>query len=249
VSKIGQKKSNAPGYAAAVLGLLIIAAGVTFIIRYQADMKRRAEAVKIDGYGPRAGVPKSIEDLKNAIAAYEKALKAQVDMAAQTGVYWKILGTRYRDKNMHIEAIEAFTHALQYSDEETLHYLLGLEAAQAGKSAYPQGGPEQQRYYAMAENAYLRALSLADNYTQARYAIASLYVFDLDRPSDAIPHLERYMEGRSGDAEAMFMMARACYMLGRDNEAVDWYKKGIPFEKDKARAAEAEANIRFIQGR
>jgi len=248
MAKKPHRRTNIAGYAGGLLCLVIIVAGVTFIVRWQKDKARQEEAAGIVAYGPRAGVPKTIDDLKAAIAQYEKALEKQVETAAQTGTYWKILGTRYRDKGMHLEAMDAFEHALRYAtDEETLHYLLGLEAVQAGKSLYAEGPEAQRGYFDLAEKAQKRALELAGNYTQAYYALASLYVFDLDRPLDAIPLLEKYMEGRSGDATAMFIMARAYYMAGQPQAAIDWYKRGIPYEKDKDRVAEAEANIRYIQ--
>jgi tetratricopeptide (TPR) repeat protein len=241
-----KKYPVAVGVAGLFLALIIIGGGVAALNFYQKNQARYELARRIADYGPRKGVPQTIEDLRNAIAAYEDLIEQHVRDAAQTSAYWKILATRFRDRGMHIEAMEALEHALRYSpDEETLHYLLGLSAGQAAGSVY--GAGETARLLAEAEKAYLRAIALAEGYTQARYALAVLYVFELERPADALPQLERYMELRSGDADAMFIMARALYMLGRYREAVDWYGQGIPYTKDAAKIAEAEANMRFIR--
>jgi tetratricopeptide (TPR) repeat protein len=226
---------------------IIIGAAITFIVRHETAGRRRKEATSIAEYGPRKGVPQSIEALEVAIAAYEDELERHVRDSAQTGVYWKILATRFRDKGMHLEALNALDHAMQYSpDEETLHYLSGLSAVQVAASRYLVPG-EAERLFGVAEKAYLQAINLSPDYGQARYALAALYVLELDRAAEAIPHLERYMRLRSGDADAMFLMARAYYMVGRYNDAIDWYNRGIPVTKDKAKAAEAEANIQFIR--
>jgi tetratricopeptide (TPR) repeat protein len=73
-------------------------------------------------------------------------------------------------------------------------------------------------------------------------------VFELDRPLEAIPHLLKYMENRSGDANAMFILARAYYMTGELNDAVEWYERGIPLVKDEKTRKEAEANRNYIMG-
>ena len=54
------------------------------------------------------------------------------------------------------------------------------------------------------------------------------------------------MEHRSGDSDAMFMIARALYMTGRYREAVDWYDRGIALTKDETKKHEAQMNRNFI---
>ncbi|MDR2659616.1 MAG: tetratricopeptide repeat protein [Spirochaetaceae bacterium] len=236
-----------------LIAFIIIAGGVVFILYYEKNKERLDLARQIAEYGPRKGVPRTIDDLKRAIAAYEKLQLQHIKDAAQTGTYWKILGTRFQDKEMYFEAIDALKHAIDITpDDETLHYLLGLNAAYASKSAYDAGegaiGERSRRCLELAEDAYLRSIELEGKYNQARFALAVLYIYELDRPADGIDQLVAYMENRSGDADAMFMMARAFYMLGRYREAVDWYDQGIPLTKDRMKKAEAEENRRFILG-
>ncbi|MDR0383123.1 MAG: tetratricopeptide repeat protein [Spirochaetaceae bacterium] len=232
----------------------LIVGGIAIIYRSEKDGERLKLAREIASYGPRKGVPREIEDLKRAIAAYEKLQEQHVRDAAQTGVYWKILSTRFQDKEMYFEAVDALEHAIRITpSDEMLHYLLGLNAAYAAKSAYDYrgeaaGGGVTRRYLDLAEAAYLRSIELAPKYNQARFALAVLYIYELDRPEDGIEQLVAYMETRSGDADAMFMMARAFYMLGRFREAVDWYDRGIPLVKDNAKKAEAEENRLYILG-
>ncbi|MDR1362540.1 MAG: tetratricopeptide repeat protein [Spirochaetaceae bacterium] len=236
------------------IGFVLIVGGIVFILYYDKNKERLDLAREIANYGPRKGVPRSIEDLKRAIAAYEKLQEQHVKDAAQTGVYWKILGSRFQDKQMYFEAIEALKHAIEITpNDETLHYLLGLNAAYAAKSAYDYGGEgaigaRALGYFNLAEAAYLRSMEIEPMYNQASFALAVLYIYELNRPEEGMRQLVIYMENRSGDAGAMFMMARASYMLGRYREAVDWYDRGIPLAKDNGQKAEAEENRRYILG-
>jgi tetratricopeptide (TPR) repeat protein len=236
------------------IAFVIIVGGIAGILYYDKNRERLELAREIADYGPRKSVPQTIEDLKRAITAYEKLQIQHVKDAAQTGVYWKILSSRFQDKQMYFEAVEALKHAIDIMpNDETLHYLLGLNAAYAAKSAYDYEGEgvmgdRSRSYFDLAETAYLRSIELEPVYNQARFALAVLYIYELNRPEEGIPQIVGYMENRSGDADAMCMMARAFYMLGRYREAVDWYDRGIPFIKNKEQKVEAEENRRYILG-
>ena len=238
----------------AFAGFAVIAGCIIFVFYYDKNRERLELAREIAEYGPRKGVPRTIEDLKRALAAYEKLQEQHVKDAAQTGVYWKILASRFQDRGMHFQAIEALQRAIGIAPgDETLHYLLGLNAAYAAKSAYDyQGegaaGESSRRYFDLAERAYLRSIELEPRYNQARFALAVLYIYEMERPEEGIAQLTAYMEDRSGDTDAMFMMARAFFMLGRYREALTWYDQGIPLVKDRTQRAEAEENRRYILG-
>lgn len=236
----------------AILGGIIVISGVAGFVHWSKDRERRELAQRISEFGPRKGVPRSIDDLKRAIAAYEELQEQHVRDAAQTGTYWKILATRFQDKEMYTEAVNALEKAIFYSpDDEVLHYLLGVNASYTAKSMYSEGGENSsdkvERYFRLAETAYLRAIELESSYTQAKYALAVLYLFELGEPASAVPQLLSYMEGRSGDTDAMFLLARAYYMSGRFEEAVDWYDRAIPITKDENKRREAEKNRAFIR--
>ncbi|MDR0410086.1 MAG: tetratricopeptide repeat protein [Spirochaetaceae bacterium] len=252
-----RKRSNKGAFkkgVCAFIGFALIIGFIVFSLYYDKNRERLELAREISNYGPRKGVPRSIEDLKRAIAAYEKLQEQHVKDAAQTGVYWKILSSRFQDKQMYFEAIEALKHAIDITpDDETLHYLLGLNAAYAAKSAYDYGGEgaigeRARRYFELAETAHLRSIELEPKYNQARFALSVLYIYELNRPEDGIKQLVAYMENRSNDADAMLMMARAFYMLGRYREAVDWYDRAIPLIKDEGQKAEADENRRYVLG-
>jgi tetratricopeptide (TPR) repeat protein len=109
-------------------------------------------------------------------------------------------------------------------------------------------GAERDRYFALAESAYLRAIYLDSSYAKPRYGLGILYIFELDRPADAIPHLSRYLELMSSDIDAMFALARAYYMTGDNNAAIELYDRILSRTKDQNRKAEAQNNKEFVMG-
>ena len=58
--------------------------------------------------------PTTIEELKDAIGKYEKRVEDIVGAQSQTGIWYKILATRYIDKAMYGEALDALRAAIQY---------------------------------------------------------------------------------------------------------------------------------------
>jgi tetratricopeptide (TPR) repeat protein len=174
---------------------------------------------------------------------YEKKLDEHVKDAAQTGVYWKILGSRLMDnKQMYGEALEALENAVRYyPEDETIHYLIGVCAGNLAQSEY--FSPEEAaEHFRTSEAAYLRALNIDGRYGKALYGLSVLYVFTLNRPLEALPYLERFLDIHKSDTDAMFVLAAAHYMTENYQGAVDQYDRIISLTKDKNVKAQAETN-------
>jgi tetratricopeptide (TPR) repeat protein len=239
-----------------ILVLLIIGALVVVVYRYESGKSHRDLARQIAELSPRGGPPETIDGLKAAIAAYEAQIALNVKEGAQTGVYWKILATRLADRGMHRDALDALKKAIDYNAEDpALYYLTGLSAAVVATSAldFPGSsgapGAERNRYFALAESAYLQAIKLEPDYARPMYGLGILYVFELDRPAEAIPHLSRYLELMSSDINAMFALARAYYVSGDNAAAVELYDRIISRAKDPNQKAEAQKNKETVLGR
>ncbi|GHV67475.1 hypothetical protein AGMMS49928_04550 [Spirochaetia bacterium] len=233
--------------------ILIIAGGFFALRTYQKTKSRNDLVTRILEVGARSeATPSSIEELRSAIATYEKRIEQHVKDAAQTGVYWKILATRLQDKGLHIEALDALERALHYyPEDEALHYQTGISAGFAAKDSQNfrgDGDALRSQYYALSESGFLRAIEIDDRYLRPRYSIAVLYIFELDRPAEAIPHLQKYLEISTKDTDSMFLLARAYYMVGNEDESLRYYERIIGITKDPKKRAEAENNRRVIMG-
>jgi tetratricopeptide (TPR) repeat protein len=233
-----------------LVGLLVIAAlcfGLVALITCEKEKSRGELAARIAGLGGDESPDRAaIEELKATIARYEKQIDAYVQDAAKTGNYWKILARRLQDRDLHNEALKALERAIYYGPEDpVLHYLTGISAAKAAKSTHSfpgSDGRERERLFVLAEEAYRRAIELDGRYLNPRYGIAVLYVFELGRPEEAIPHLEKYLEISRNDVDVMFILARARFMTGEFQLAADLYTRIISLTKDEAKRIEAQNN-------
>ncbi|MDR0375567.1 MAG: tetratricopeptide repeat protein [Treponema sp.] len=236
-----------------LIGVIVIAGIALFVIGGTVLRKISARAQEAERIADISNSKdhQTIDDLKKTIAAYEKQLERFVKASEKSGTYWKILATRLQDKNQHGEALEALQNAIQYNPEDTaLFYMTGVSAAIMAKSEldFPGAAASEKRredYYRLAEQGYLRSIELNGGYDKPLYGIGVLYVFELDRPSDAIPYLQRYIELNSrnpeGAADAMFVQARAYYSIGEYRRAIEQYDGILSASKNKnklERAAE-----------
>ena len=195
--------------------------------------------------------PTSIEELKDAISKYQERV-ADVQLAqSQIGIWYKILGTRYLDTKMYGEALKCFEEALKYyPNNQNLYYYVGVCAGYMSHTAmdYNATGSNEIRYnyLKLAEDAYTRAITIEDRYVRALYGLGVLYVFELDEPEKAIPHLEKLLTIDTKNIDAMFVLARAYYTTYDFDSAVAMYDKIIATTKSAETKATAEENKKTV---
>ncbi len=246
---MAELKGASKGRGILVTGIVlaVVAGAILVFVAYRFSSARAALASRVADMGAGGAPPETIEGLKKAIATYEDRIDAVVADAGKAGIYWKLLAVRLQDKAMYGEALESLEKAIAYFPEDaSLFYRAGISASIVAKStldfAFSGRNPERDRLLAFAEDAHLRAISLDPSYARPLYALGVLYVFELDRSEKAIPLLERYLELESRDADGMFVLARAYYVTGAYQKAVDLYDRILATTKDDAKQREAEAN-------
>jgi tetratricopeptide (TPR) repeat protein len=235
-----------------VLVILVLAVIITAVYRYEKGKPHRNLAKRILEISPRGGLPETIDGLRQAIAVYEAQIELNVKEGAQTGVYWKILAVRLADKGMHRDAIAALERAMHFNpDDPTLMFLTGESSSIVAANALNfsvASEAEKERFYKLAESAYLRAIALDNNYAKPLLGLGILYTFDLFRPDEAIPYLSRYLEIMKTDVKAMFALARAYYMTENYERAVELYDRILVRSKDPKVRAEAQNNREIVRG-
>ncbi|GHV77256.1 hypothetical protein AGMMS49942_20770 [Spirochaetia bacterium] len=228
-----------------IAGLFTIALIITLVVGfvgYNRNKARDTLAGQIAALSPGNGPPETIEGLRTAIKAYEAKIAMQVKDTAQTGVYYKILANRLQDRGLHGEALEALEKAIYYTPTDpALHYMVGVSAGIMAKSALNF----KDKYYTLAEEGYLRAISLDERYVRPLYGLGVLYTFELGRSREAIPYLSRSL-AISPDVDTMFVLARSYYMIEAYQEAAEVYKQIIGFTKDPVKQNEAQANRQMV---
>jgi tetratricopeptide (TPR) repeat protein len=235
----------------ALLILFAVGWGVVSLYRQGRNNVHANLAKRMAELSPRGGPPETIDGLKAAIAAYEAQIELNVKEGAQTGVYWKILALRLADRGMHRDALDALEKAIYYNSEDaSLFFFTGdyasiVAAATVGFSG--NSTAEKEHFTRLAENSYLRAIQLDPVYTKPLLGLGILYTFDLNRPDEAIPYMERYHEISPSEIRGMFVLARAYFMTQKYDSAINMYDKIIAKTKDQKIKAEAENNKETIR--
>ena len=195
--------------------------------------------------------PTTIEELKDAIKKYQERV-ADVQLAqSQIGIWYKILGTRYLDNKMYGEALKAFQEALTYyPDNQNLYYYVGVCAGYMSHASldYNASGTNEVKYnyLKLAEEAYLRAIAIEDRYVRALYGLGVLYVFELDEPEKAIPHLEKALSIDTKNLDTMFVLARAYYSSYEFDKSIAMYDRIIETTKSDDTKKTAEENKKIV---
>ncbi len=195
--------------------------------------------------------PTTIDELKDAIKKYEDRVEDVIAAETQTGIWWKILATRYMDNKMYGEALNAFQHAiLYYPANQNLYYYIGVCAGYMAKAELDYSATadhsKKQNYLKLAEEGYKRAVELEPRYARALYGLGVLYTFEMDKSAEAIPILEKLLTIETRHTEGMFVLARAYYMNYEFQLAVDMYDRIIATTTSEQSKADAEANKKVV---
>ena len=195
--------------------------------------------------------PTTKEELKDAIQKYEHRVEDITSAAAQTGIWYKILASRYLDDGMYGEALKYYQKAIEYfPTNQNLYYWVGVCAGYMSHAAMDFGGTGSSEmkynYLKLAEEAYLRAIEIEDRYVRALYGLGVLYVFELDESEKAIPYLEKLLTIDTKNIDAMFVLARAYYSSYEFDKAVAMYDKIIATTKSAEKKASAEENKKIV---
>ena len=235
-----------------VVTLIILAALIAHL--HDRHRQRTEFAQHIASYGTgRWARPDNIASLRRSIATYERRIAQHVHAAARSATYWKLLGIRLQQRELHGEALEAFARAIQLAPEDpTLHYHAGVSAAITARSFHLFPGrdiTDRVLLFNLAEEAFLRAIELDDRYLRPRYSLGVLYVFNLNMPEEAIPHLQRVLEISRNDIDTMFVLASAFYMTGNFRAAVELFDRIIILTRDEQTRISAQNNREAVMRR
>lgn len=199
----------------------------------------------------RVSSPNTIAELEDAVKKFEKRVLDISEANSQIGIWYKMIATRYLDKQMYNEALKALEKAVvYYPANQNLYYYIGVSAgfmAKASLDFSATGNLEQAKHYLLlSESGYKRAIELEPGYVRSLYGLAVLYLFDLDKAQEAIPLLQKVLSIETKHYDAMFLLARAYYMNYEFEKALDVYDKIIALSPSDTRVKEAEENKKIV---
>lgn len=219
-----------------------------FLIVFFPSCNSKSFIQRVQEYEEGVSNPNTEAELKEAIKKYERRIEDIMVASERVGTWYKILGTRYIDKKMYKDALGCFQKAIEfYPENQNLYYRVGVCAAFMAKNSldFEDDGLEE-RYYKMAVKAYKRAIEIDANYSKAIYALAVLYVFELDMPEEAVPLLEKAIDGKMKPLEELFLLGRAYFMIGENEKAITTFQRIIDISGNEAQRKQAKENIDII---
>ena len=215
----------------------------------QADTKARVRRMLTwearDGGGE---LPQErIEKLKETLAFYREELDQKVKAGMEVGVYYRSLGLEYMTLEMYGLALDSFKEALLYFPvKHSLAYHAGVCAAQLAKAAVEPSLREE--YLSLAEQYYLRSRQLDPGDGDVAYALAVLYYFEMNRPSEAEGLLESLLAEAPENHRAGLLLGSVQASQGRVDQAILSYEAVVEGSKDKELRDAAMRNRDILVG-
>ncbi len=104
--------------------------------------------------------PTTIDELKTAISKYENRVEDIMLAQQSVGIWYKILATRYIDKQMYGEALSVLQKAIMYYPvNQNLYYYVGVCAGYMAKAELDFSATgntsKKQNYLRLSESGYL----------------------------------------------------------------------------------------------
>ncbi|MFP4382400.1 MAG: tetratricopeptide repeat protein [Spirochaetia bacterium] len=187
-----------------------------------------------------------LNEIKESISKYKNIVERKVEAAGQLASYYKMLGIAYLDMRMFSLSFDAFEDAIRIQTENPiLFYYAGVTKARAAKAELEE--PLREEMLREAEEYYRRSLELDPAYREAAYALAVLYVFELDEPSRAIPILNELL-ALQVTAETLFVLGRAHADSGNIDRAIEVYERIIEISNNAEQRRRASENISALIG-
>ncbi len=185
-----------------------------------------------------------LAELQQEVAKHRQELQQAVQAAANLADAHTLLALAYLNHNMYGEALKSLEMAIAIEPEnEVLFYLGGLSTANFALALIPP--LEQQQLLVQAERYYLRAIELLPNYSDALYALSALYLFELETPQQALPHLIHLAEIERNSSRAHILLGRAYVTIGQLELALQHYRTA----EELATTDDERAELIAIQNR
>lgn len=180
----------------------------------------------------RVNSDKRIRELTRDIKKVEKDLDELLDLYQKNGNFHRAMGIKMIHYKMFYKAYEHFNKALEFfPNSEMIHYYRGLSAAQYAKSQ--DQDHIYREYIDRARISYEYSLELNPRFPKGLYALSIIYVYEIDRPDDAKPLLDRLLEISTREFDAMLLRSLLFERDGELNRAIDLYDKVLRLSENQ----------------
>ncbi|MFW5727459.1 MAG: tetratricopeptide repeat protein [Spirochaetia bacterium] len=241
------KRNRAVLTVLSVVLVLMLSALLSGCNEAQKRILQRLMATESGQYAGEEVDEERIAELKDHIKRFSDEVEQLVEDTGQLGIFYKMLALEFMDEKQYGPAREYFLKSLEiYPNNQVVQYYTGLVSAQTA-GAQPTEAERRARLEEAAYH-YERAAELKRNYFEALYALAVLYIHELDRPFEAEQYVQRALEVRPGSDKTKFLLASIRVQQGRFEEAVEIYDEIAAETEDENMRARARENREQILG-
>ncbi len=165
-----------------------------------------------------------IKELEEGIKEYTDDVERVVKANAEIGIYYRMLALEYIDLEMYHYALNNLEKAMEfYPTHSVLSFYAGLAKANIARAEISE--IKRLSLFQEAESYYITAVRIRKGYANAMYALAVIYMFDLNRPEEAAPLLEEILSLDPHNWEAKILYARFKVVSGDIDAAIDLYNE------------------------
>ncbi|AHE62632.1 hypothetical protein [Borrelia parkeri] len=175
------------------------------------------------------GSLEKIEVYKEFVDKEEQNILKIINSIDKKARFFSLIGLELIRLGQYGPAIEYFNKNLEYGPDNHLsHFYIGVSSYNLAKGIETR--EKVREYFILAEDSFLKSISIKDDFKEAIFALSTMYVYDLDKQLEAKGYLSR-LESMGEDYFEFFMLRGAnYYSLGDFDNALLFYKKA----KDKA---------------
>jgi tetratricopeptide (TPR) repeat protein len=193
---------------------------------------------ELEQVGTAEAEPDEIREIRKDINHWEKELNDAISAGKNTGRYYRVLGLKFLDYKMYAPARDSFSRAIEITPENgRLYYYRAVTLSRL--AVLRDNDEEKLAELALAEKDYLRAIDLEPKYMSPYYSLAILYIYELSRPFEAGPFLEKYLKVERSDGRALLLYGQLLEQMDQPEKAMDQYTRllslsGYSAEKEQA---------------
>ena len=183
--------------------------------------------------------PAEIREIRKELNRWEDELNDAITAGRNTGRFYKSLGLKFLDYKMYGPARDSFSRSLEFSPESgRLYYYRAVALSRLALTR--QNPADRMKEMTLVEQDYLRAIAMEADFSPPYLSLGILYIYELNRPFEAAPYLEKYVSVERSDSKGQLLYAQLLEEMGQLEKAVDHYNRVLDLpsteeEKDQAR--------------
>lgn len=186
--------------------------------------------------------------LQDAGKKYQEIINQKIYAQDRLASVYRALAERSLAKTQYGYAAQYFAEGLKILPNSAyLRYGLGISYANLIESSDTE--EKKKDFIERAYNNIKFAVEKDPENANYNAAYASILTAHLNRPKEALPHIEKALSVYGNNIDYLFVLARVQYEIGENEASANTYRNIIALSGDERVRKQAEDNIKRLIGR